>query len=467
MIVEHGHVSATVLQATPEENTWLHNYLVFSDPAARFSAAFQSGKWDGLHRMYSLVTNKFPAGLLPLVLKGATKALKTVNVVDNRQFTQAESKYQTTWLDPLREQPQAYQACLAAKRGIVWAPTGSGKSELMVALSYTVRCNWLIAVPAKDLLEQTRDRYFKRTGETAGRIGDGHWEPARVTVATFQTLYRRLQGKGKLKDECVKFLVAQGGLCLDECHVLPSDTFSKIPLRMPNAAYRLGFSGTPLARGDQRNILLVAHTGPIIYKVDAQKLIAAGVLSEPTIRFVPHDQNVAGFDWRSVYDNGVVNSPTRNQLVVDITLRSAKPALVIVKEVAQGRLLETALRAAGLRVEFVWGASATQGRKNAIERLVRGDTDAILASPIFDQGVDIPELVTVVIAGGGASTIRALQRLGRGMRVLPDGSKTACTLWDIADTGNKWLKKHAQARRQVYVSAGFRVVEGLLASHKT
>ena len=47
----------------------------------------------------------------------------------------------------------------------------------------------------------------------------------------------------------------------------------------------------------------------------------------------------------------------------------------------------------------------------------------LIASKIFDQGVDIPNLDALVLAGSGKSSGRALQRIGRVIRNAPGKKK--------------------------------------------
>lgn len=491
----------------------------------------------------------------------------------------------------------------------------SGKTECFIALGRRVPCRWLVFVHKRDLLHQTAERFEKRTGERAGRVGDSIWEPARWTVATFQTIFANrtenkarellLGAEGVIADECfpagtavdgrpieqvrvgdtvmsfdsagqltarrvvrvmsrvptglvrVRFADGRalhctpnhklwtrtgwqtageipcgcdvlclsyqhansnlgmrgmqdtradegpeeggatcwvrvdsvevlesggdgkfGGVCPDgrvynleveethcyfangvgvsNCHVAPASTFSSVLRATPNAYWRFGFSGTPLQRGDCRNVMLIAATGPVIHRVMASDLVDAGVLSRPKIKFVTVEQTVSGQDWRDVYTKGVVESPRRNSVVAAVTSLAAKPALVFVREISHGRTLLQHIKNAGLRAEFVWGEDSSAERRAAIKRLRFGDIDVLVTSSIFDAGVDIPEVASVIIAAGGKSAIEALQRLGRGMRIAE--GKREVELWDVNDSGNVWLKRHAQARLATYSAEGFEVV---------
>jgi superfamily II DNA or RNA helicase len=80
-----------------------------------------------------------------------------------------------------------------------------------------------------------------------------------------------------------------------------------------------------------------------------------------------------------------------------------------------------------------------------------------VASDVFNEGVDIPALRTVVLAAGGKSTVKVLQQIGRALR-KSDG-KTVASIIDIDDRGNKWLRQHSLERVRVMRREGYDVVE--------
>lgn len=447
------NIHACVTRSTPEESEFLWNYLSFEDAGSAYArrAGLINNGWDGKIRMYDRQKCRFPAGLLPLLKKGAARANVKIDVEDARTRIEPTPGIDTSWLDPKREQPQALAACLLATRGVVWGPTGSGKTEIICALAKTIATTpSLVLVTSKDLLKQTADRWEARTGRPAGVIGDGRWDPKRFTVATVQTLMHKLKAGADLP-----ILRETGLLIADECHQAPGNSFQKVAMATTNAYWRFGFSGTPLARGDQRNVLLIAAFGEVIYRIKAGDLIARGVLSQPKIKFLPCFQAVPGVDWQSVYRAGVVDSEKRNTLLVGLALTARRPCVLFVREIDHGRVLRRMLERRGVNTDFVWGDDGVAARKNAIKRLVNGDTEVLIASTIFDTGVDIPELAAIVVGAGLKSAIKTIQRLGRGMRVT--ATKNEIDLYDIDDRGNVWLADHAKARSKTYRAEGFEV----------
>lgn len=444
-----GNVSTIVTKATAQERDWLYGYLSFEEPAR--------GRVRGTirNRMFNGISNTFPSGFLSAIRKGAAREGFTVEVEDTRTYIAAEtsSTWAPAWLDIAREQPQMLAACLRHTRGIVQAPTGSGKTETIAALTHVIRGHWLILVHTKTLMDQTAERITERTGEATGCVGDGRWEPARVTVATFQTIARSLKSA-----HVQRLLQNADGVIADECHSLAADNFLPVFGQTTNAFWRFGFSATPLERGDRRNVLIVGATGEPIYSAKEQDLVDAGKLMAPKVRMVPCWQNVRANDWHEAYALCVRDSITRNRLIASIIAKAAKPALCFVAHTEHAKVLgPTVARLTGLRVRLVSGADTSHSRADAIKRLRFGELDCVIATPIFDEGLDVPELASVILAGGGKSMIKTIQRIGRVKRIAE--GKTTCEVWDIADQGNPWLEDHAQQRRKMYLDGKHEVIE--------
>jgi len=84
-----------------------------------------------------------------------------------------------------------------------------------------------------------------------------------------------------------------------------------------------------------------------------------------------------------------------------------------------------------------------------------GDLDVLVASKIFDQGIDIPQLDALILAGSGKSSARALQRIGRVIRNYPGKEKAIVV--DFYDNC-KFLREHSKARLKVYkTEPGFQI----------
>lgn len=470
MIIQIENIHARVMQASEDERSWLADYLSFPDQKAKFRRAPVWKRGDGKIHMLSDVASTFPAGFIEVVKKAAAEEKHTVRVVDKRRRPVTAAKI--PMLDWLRDyQADAIAIAQKTERGVFHHTTGAGKTELMVALAEVYDCPWLILTHSKDLLAQTQARFAERTGEEVGQIGDGVFNPKRVTAATFQTLFKRLK---KRDAKLIKFMAGIRGVMVDECHVVAADTFWRVVMSLSGAYYRYGFSGTPFARSDKKSIYTWGAIGPIIHRISAELLQQKGVLAKPKIKMLPVSHPRQDGSWIEVYAETIVESKQRNAVVVYAAEQLAtKPCLLFVNHVKHGKILEDILQRRGVKVEFVWGKAKLPMRQAAIRRLVHGDVDVLICNVIFQEGIDIPELQSVVIAQGGKSVIAALQRVGRGTRRKSKSGKVTkeeFEVFDIADRGCgcksalkhmscKWIEKHTRGRRNAYASEKYAVVE--------
>lgn len=452
MKIDRGVVWCQVREDEDREIGWLDDYLSFENSAAYFQG--RRGK-DLRERMFRVASRVFPSGYCSMVEKAAKEAGFPVVVTDHR--------HPPTSVDPAADLSWLRDYQLAAVRrihrktvGIVKAPTGSGKTEIAIALPLSLPCRWLFLVHRATLVQQTADRFQQRTGVSAGTVVDGDYVPGtsgRLNVATFQAMWAGIKsGDTRL----TSLLEHAEGLIVDECHVQSAASFLQVTNATKNAYFRVGLSGTPLARGDRRSILAVGALGPVIYSIEPKVLVAAGVLAQPKIRFIPVTVKSEAPTWQGVYGECVVRSTVRNAAVVKAAVEAARPTIVFVKEIGHGQRLQKLLVKAGVRAEFTWGTHSTECRQAAIQRLVRGDLDVLVCSVIFQEGVDIPSLASVVMASGGRSAIAALQQVGRGMRT-DNGRKADFEVWEFLDEGNKLMERRARARMRTYEAEDYDV----------
>lgn len=482
MRIELDNRNATAYDMTEEEYAFLYGYLSFDDEASKFVRRRDgSVKFNSKAKKLSLLgmDNTFPAGLLGKVKRAALKKGILIPVVDKRTAPCAVLSWEDAIVEPslitdgepwLHDfQQEAVQRAIDKTRGILDMPTGSGKTETACGIAMRLGLtNTLFVAPEADLMHNAARRWEKRARVEAGRIGDGWMKPLDgFTAATFQTLASRM---GKNDPELMKYLQTVGCVIFDECHTLPADMFYRTALDIP-AYWRIGMSGTPLARGDRKSLFSIAATGSIVYKVETQMLIDRGFIARPHIRMTRFQQDFEASGWQAGERTGIVESSRRNELVINLAKQAPKPGLVFVKLKKHGLALQKAFKRNGLRSEFVWGEKNTAQRDDAIERLRNGELDCIIASVVFQTGTDIPEVQSMVIACGGKSEIATLQRIGRGMRIVRDEHtneviKGEFYVYDIYDTepkqssgltGNRWNANHSRERFKAYTAVGHEV----------
>ena len=470
-----GNHVARIIDISDEELEWLDEYLSISEPA--FRKDYRTGRMiqRGTITHSYLKKDQFPAGFIRLINKACKREGYPLIIEDERNgpsvepvpldvdivnnFNEEIPKRQDI-ADGIKVKPwvryyqhDAIEQCVKRRRGIIWHTTGAGKTEVAVMLTLRLPVKWLFVVQDKTLLHNAARRYEERTGFTANIIGDGIVKldgTGNFTVAMAQTLASRRNDQ-QLWDS----VRSAEGLIIDECHQTPAKTIFQITMATELAVYRIGLSGTPFDRGDQKGMATIGALGPVIHRIKGDELICAGFLSEAKINMLKHEADSAKPTYQGAYADLIVRNTKRNNLVVDAMCAVAKPNLTFVKQVNHGKALLKRAEKRVINVGFVWGEKNTKERDKAVDRLLSGDIDALICNVIFQQGVDIPELKSIVRASAGKSAISTLQTIGRGMRVTLD--KNSFEYVDVYDVGNKWMEAHSKERRKSYEREGHKV----------
>jgi superfamily II DNA or RNA helicase len=409
----------------------------------QFMPKYKAGQWDGYISLMPSFAS-FPTGLLSDVEATLKELGYTFELVKASNGIIIHDDVTSTTLHgiELRDyQVRAANMLLTKTRGVAKMATNSGKTEVMAAVIKVLNSKTIVLVHRKELMYQTAERFTKRGIDNVGMIGDGIWQPNKVTVAMIQTLSGNM-AKLQLDDNVVLFI--------DECHHLSSkqasDLFNSIP-----GMYRFGVSGTPLRKDDLADLKLMASTGPVIYELTNEYLIDHGFSARP--RILLHTiESLADDDWEMDYHDAykklVVDNVERNKFIADYAKAANGVVLILVNMLEHGRNIQ-ALSGG----KFVSGSDSTEYRKSVIDEMRIG-SGIFIATPIFDEGVDIPGVNVVIIAGCGNSQVKLLQRIGRGLRRKDDGVNELIVV-DFIDDTNKSLLSQSNVRIDTYVDEGF------------
>jgi superfamily II DNA or RNA helicase len=359
-------------------------------------------------------------------------------------------------------------------RGVIKVATGGGKTEMAVAMYEMNPVPTMFLVHRKDLLVQAAER-FAKYGHSVGKIGDSKFDPnSDVTIATMQTLHKIIGDPNNARhEETMKLIKNTKQLFFDECHLMAStlekgNLFVDIASHFENAACRWGLTATPFMRGSFDNLLLESVTGEILYEISNDQLIQMGYLTPPKIRVIdvpgktvvkrPKNRGGAGDYWRLVSGACIVDHVKRNELIAKEILKGKGPMLCLVSTITQAENIQAAIKKLGGAVPMLLsGKDKTATRRQAVKDLQSGKVRAILCTTIFDEGVDIPELRKVILASGGKSQVKLLQRIGRGLR-LAKGKKSV-EIVDFADKHHDMVRKHALERMKRFKEEGFEVTK--------
>jgi superfamily II DNA or RNA helicase len=418
--------------------------------------------WDGY--VHLVRHSKFPGGLLERVVKVLRdNHIEPKIIVDHpREFPTIEMGL--TGLESREYQDRAVESALMSRRGVVRAPTGAGKTaiEARVIKGHSRRA--VVIVPTIDLLYQTK-RFLEKhliVDGGIGQLGDGVVDPRDVTVSTVRTMakvmsvsyssyeYAEYDDKDDTKVnplELRRWVDNIGTLIVDEAHILGAQVVYDIATSL-SAPNKYGFSASPW-RDDGADLMIEGATGPLLYRIGTKELVDAGWLVPPIIQVV----NTRGLwvpgawkprEFQKAYKREIVENPVRNALVARHVNELNMPTLTLVKQVNHGRILQGLIEGS----HFLSGGASSDERTAAYEAMRNGELRVIIATTIADMGLDLPICRALVLAGGGKSSTRHLQRIGRVARPYP--GKDSALVIDFDDTHvHRWFRGHAKARRRI------------------
>jgi superfamily II DNA or RNA helicase len=411
----------------------------------QFMPRYKAGHWDGFISLMEGI-GKFPTGLLTFVTEALSDAGYDIELLYLTDYSSYSLVSSTDLHDIILRDYQVESAnkLLEAHRGIAKMATNSGKTEVMAAIIHALGFpKTFIILHRKELLYQTAERFNKRLGIKCGLIGDGIWRPDQVTVAMIQTLSNR-------KEELQQCIIGNNLVMADECQHVSSDQMLNILHEIPGQ-FRYGFSGTPLDRDLLSDMKLISATGNVVCEISNEYLINAGYSAIPTVRLYTVEDN-DDKNWKSKYPDAysrlIVNNDVRNRKICELAQKAKGTVLILINRIAHGKNIQSLLPDS----VFVCGSDTVEYRRSVLDAM-RDGSGIFIASPIFDEGIDVPRIDTVILAGADKGYVRVLQRIGRGMR-KKDGDNQL-SIVDFIDDMNKYLLDHSRARIETYEKEGF------------
>lgn len=502
-----NNVIAKLLGADPAVRASIADLLSFEVEDAHRNPGYQIGVWSG-KSTFLRADNTFEAGFLGMIRRHLAERGDQFIVHDFRpKVTPADLNKDIATIIPgitlYDYQVEAILAFLREMRVVIKVATGGGKTEIAIAAAMLLGLPTLFLTNQADLVEQTKERFERALGRKVGVVSEGEFQPSLITVASVQTIaanqsiWWRIEGEGrprglagdpivpmaktiKASDQAELLTLARGRgfekvsklevqrdnaamidqflagiqfLIVDEAHMVSGDTFFRICGGCINATYRMCLSATPLMREKKEdNLKLTAVGGDIVTNITIKELIARGVLAQPYFHFyeVPPAPGIKpATPYAAAYKAGIVNHDVRNALGLEAaySLREHKP-LVLVQNKEHGKKLLEWAKLRGWRTAWVSGNDKAGGRRPLLNRLRDGELDFLIASTIFDQGVDERSIGAIVLLGGNKAEIKTYQRTGRAGRRKDGDRDQVCHIVDFLDTGNKHLEKHAKRRFQ-------------------
>jgi superfamily II DNA or RNA helicase/diadenosine tetraphosphate (Ap4A) HIT family hydrolase/HKD family nuclease len=370
----------------------------------------------------------------PVLLGGASLAGEGEQRVTQTAPLESAPVYHPNGIQ--REALEALESTRAEgnQAGLVVLATGLGKTYLAAFDSRAFQ-RILFVAHRNEILNQASNS-FARVRPQA-HIGFYHGEQkdpgAQILFANIATLQNHLE---RFAPDAFDYLI------VDEFHHAASAGYRKV-IDYFRPRFFLGLTATP-ERTDGGDLLGLCLQN-LVYRCDLVRGIGDKLLCPFRYFGVPDLVDYTNIPWRS----GRFDPEALDQALA--AEARAENAYEHYRALAQSRTIAFCcsqrhadymgefFRSKGLRVAVVHSGPHSDGRAESVRRLSEGELDLLCCVDMFNEGLDVPQIDTVMMLRPTESKVIWLQQLGRGLRVHP--GKTHLSVIDYIGNHRSFLQK--------------------------
>jgi DNA repair protein RadD len=333
------------------------------------------------------------------------------------------------------------------KAPLVCAPTGSGKSLLISALTKWIieheKTRVIIAADVKELVLQNFETLIKFDPDIDSGVYSAGLKSRDLDndaiVASIQSIYR----KGKIMKNI-------GYLLVDEAHKLSPESTTRYQKFISDLKFKnndlvvVGFTATPFRLGQG---MLTDGTNAIfekiVYDIPIQRLVdnkylaplvtkgGIGKIDLSNVRTTSGDYNAHDLEVAAT-DEYLTEAAVREIIAYGTDRRAW---LVFAAGVKHAKYISSVFRKYGIKSYTVYGEMSSHTRYNIITQFKSGKIPCVINVNLLITGFDYPEIDLIALLTATKSPNKYVQALGRGMRVAP--GKQNCL---VLDYGNNIMR---------------------------
>jgi superfamily II DNA or RNA helicase/diadenosine tetraphosphate (Ap4A) HIT family hydrolase/HKD family nuclease len=340
--------------------------------------------------------------------------------------------------------PIQHEALIALKEstsrghraGLVVMATGLGKTWLAAFLAREFQARSLLFVAHREeILRQSRDvfRAVLPDCDAGLLVGDERALDAKYLFASVQSLSHFLT-----RWPADRFDV----IVVDEFHHAAAPTYRRI-IESFIPQFLLGLTATP-DRLDGADLLGLCGDN-LVYECGLAEGIARGELCGFEYWAEKDVADFAPIPWRNgrfdpvALAAAIETQERAEQELAAWRLRGGTRTLAFCCSVTHADFMADFFAERGVRAVAVHSGPTSANRRRAIEDLEAGALDVVFAVDLFNEGVDLPALDTVLMLRPTDSPVVFLQQLGRGLRTAV--GKAGLTVIDFIGNHRSFLFK--------------------------
>ncbi len=404
-----------------------HRWAYVGSANASFTALVEGVEWT-LGTQDQLALDQAAAEFEQLWSDSRSVVLTSDVVAGYREAVRSIGQVAAVPLEPLEpisapvaphEVQQEAMAALEASRaegygaGLVVMATGLGKTWLAAFDSTRPQFRRVLFLAHREeILTQARAVFRRVRPEATAGLMIGHRRPgnSNVVFATVRTLALHLD---ELEPSRFDYVV------IDEFHHASSPTYRRLLARL-RPRFLLGITATP-DRADGADLLSLCEDN-LVYECGLAEGIERNLLVPFHYYGVPDPVDFRPLPWRNgrfdpaELEHAIISSKRMAAAHREWRLRRGQRTIAFCVSQRHADLMAEHFRAAGDRAAAIHTGAASAPRAQTPDQLRKGELDVVFAVDLFNEGLDVPELDTVLMLRPTASPVLFLQQLGRGLR---------------------------------------------------
>jgi len=302
----------------------------------------------------------------------------------------------------------------AGKRaGLVVLATGLGKTWLSAFDSSSFKRVLFIA-HREEILNQAFDTFrIIRPKDRLGRFaGSEKDQNSSVLFASIQTMSRLEHLRKFIPDEFDYIII-------DEFHHAEARTYRKV-IEYFKPIFLLGLTATP-ERSDGADLLALCEEN-LVYRCELTQGIQQGLLCPFRYFGVPDTVDYRNIPWRNKrFDEDKLTEAVATKVRAENILeqykkRAGSRTIAFCTSQRHADFMRDFFVSNGITARSVHAGATSDPRAPSLDALKEGKLSVLCAVDMFNEGVDVPELDTVMMLRPTESRIVWLQQFGRGLR---------------------------------------------------
>jgi superfamily II DNA or RNA helicase/diadenosine tetraphosphate (Ap4A) HIT family hydrolase/HKD family nuclease len=347
--------------------------------------------------------------------------------------------------EPHAIQQEALAALAASRRkghraGLVVMATGLGKTWLAAFDVNQFRSRRTLFVAHRDEILSQALSTFRRIQPEARLgtyTGKEKVDDADVTFASIQCLGRPNHLR-QFAPSAFDYIV------VDEFHHADAATYRRL-IDHFTPSFLLGLTATP-ERTDGGNLLGLCEEN-LVYRCDLFDAIRRQPDRLVPFHYygVPDDVDYAAIPWRNrkfdveALTREVATTARAENAFEQWSARAGTRTLGFCCSIVHADFMAAFFQGRGIKAVAVHSAETSAPRATSLQQLADGEVAVVFAVDILNEGVDIPDVDTVLMLRPTESRIVFLQQLGRGLRRAP--GKEHLTVVDYIGNHRSFLRK--------------------------